>query len=144
MIHKTRYPELGYEQHDKGLWRIMALPEGQAVGPHYASKAELLADLNRFASDYGLNGPSHLLDDWTDGKPGWDYEAVLRVNGVSVVQDGDWSLAWKHGCIYIGQTTEKIAREAAAVFVSLWLRRVSASFAEKLMTGYVMFLELQS
>lgn len=87
-----------------------------------------------------------MLDDWTNGKPGWDYEAVLDNNDVSVVQDGDgdWSLAWKHGYMYIGPTAERIAREAAAVFVSLWRRRVSASFADKLMQGYVMYLELQA
>ena len=52
-------------------------------------------------------------------------------------------MAWKHGCMSIGQTTEVIARKAAAMFVSLWLRGVSASFADKLMDGYITFLERQ-
>jgi hypothetical protein len=100
-----------------------------------------------------------LLDDWTNGKPGWDYEAVLSDNSVVVewwdtLFDGEgnktpageftgWGLSWKQGSIHIGQTTETIARKAAAMFVSLWLRGVSASFADKLMAGFIWFLELQ-
>ncbi len=88
-----------------------------------------------------------LLDDWVDGKPdAWDYEAVLRENRVVVECDteGEWSLGWENGGIYIGQTiTTTIARKAAAMFVSLWLRGVSASFADKLMDGYIVFLERQ-
>lgn len=101
-----------------------------------------------------------LLDDWVDGKPdAWDYEAVLRENGVIVEWcdtfiDGHgnktpagelagWSLRWKQGVIGIGRVTETIARKAAALFVSLYLRGVSASFADKLMDGYIGFLERQ-
>ena len=54
-----------------------------------------------------------------------------------------WSMAWRHGCVSIGQTTAVIARKAAAMFVSLWLRGVSASFADKLMDGYITFLGRQ-
>lgn len=101
-----------------------------------------------------------LLDDWVNGQPdAWDYEAVLHDNGVTVawgdtVVDGEgnlmpagefagWDLCWKHGVIYIGRTTEVIARKAAALFVSLWLRGISASFCDKLMDGYICFLERQ-
>jgi len=101
------------------------------------------------------------LDDWVDGRPdAWDYEAVLRENEVTVewcdqlTSDGitftpapsdlcGWGLCWKHGYIYIGQTTEIIARKAAAMFVSLWLRNVSATFADKLMDGFIVYLERQ-
>jgi hypothetical protein len=100
------------------------------------------------------------LDDWVDGHPdAWNYDGVLAENEVTVewcgdVVDGEgakspagefagWSMAWKHGCMSIGQTTEVIARKAAAMFVSLWLRGVSASFADKLMDGYITFLERQ-
>lgn len=99
------------------------------------------------------------LDDWTNGKPGWDHEAVLHQYGVKVVwadtvidEQGNekpapdyigWSLSWKHGCIHIGRTSEVIARKAAALFVSLWLRGVSASFCDKLMDGYIEHLERQ-
>jgi hypothetical protein len=107
--------------------------------------------------------PLPLLDDWVNGQPdAWDYEAVLRENNVTVewcdtlvdVVDGNgnktpagdmasWSMSWKHGTMDIGPTTEVIARKAAALFVSLWLRGVSASFADKLMDGFVVYLERQ-
>jgi len=55
--------------------------------------------------------------------------------------DGEWSFMWKHGTILIGQTRSEIASKAAALFVELWLRGVGAPFANKLMQGYVMYLE---
>jgi len=90
-----------------------------------------------------------LLDDWVDGKPdAWDYEAVLHENEVTVEWLGEWlggwSFGWKHGGILVGNTTETIARKAAALFISLWLRGVSASFADKLMDGFILFLERQA
>lgn len=57
VIRPTRYPELGYRQDGPGLWRIYAVAHGSqpaAVGPHYRSKAELLGDLVRYATEYGL------------------------------------------------------------------------------------------
>lgn len=101
-----------------------------------------------------------LLDDWVDGHPdAWDYEAVLAENDAKIVWNDSivngegnhtkceflagWSLTWQHGCMFIGGTTETIARKAGALFVSLWLRGVSASFADKLMDGFVVFLERQ-
>ena len=100
------------------------------------------------------------LDDWKDGKPdAWDYEAVLKENGVTVewcdeLIDGNgnkhrageiagWGFYWKHGAIHIGRCSEQIARKAAALFVSLWLRGVSASFCDKIMSGMIWFWELQ-
>ena len=100
------------------------------------------------------------LDDWKDGKPdAWDYEAVLKENGVTIewcdeLIDGNgntrracefagWGFHWKHGGIHIGQTTEVIARKAAALFVSLWLRGVSASFCNKIMSAMIWFWESQ-
>lgn len=105
--------------------------------------------------------PSPLLDDWVDGHPdAWDYNAVLRDNSVLIeycdtLTDGwgckspagvwaGWSFSWKHGVMFIGQVlNETIARKAAALFVSLWLRGVSASFADKLMDGFITSLERQ-
>lgn len=46
--------------------------------------------------------------------------------------------------MFIGGTSETIARKAGALFVCLWLRGVSASFADKLMDGFVVFLERQN
>ena len=54
-----------------------------------------------------------------------------------------WGFCWEHGAIHIGRTTEIIARKAAALFVSLWLRGVSASFCDKINSGMVWFWELQ-
>ena len=52
-IRPTRYEALGYRQDGPGLWRIYARDGDAAVGPHYASRTELLADLARYAKDYG-------------------------------------------------------------------------------------------
>lgn len=54
-----------------------------------------------------------------------------------------WGFYWKYGAIHIGRTTEIIARKAAALFVSLWLRGLSASFSDKIMSGMIWFWELQ-
>jgi len=101
-----------------------------------------------------------LLDDWVDGHcDAWDYGAVLKDNEVTVEwcdqitsdginfkyisQNAGWSFYWKHGTIFIERANEIHARKAAALFISLWLRGVSASFADKLMDGYLMYLEFQ-
>ena len=100
------------------------------------------------------------LDDWKDSHPdAWDFEAMLKENGVTVewcdtLVDGNgnerradelagWGFHWKHGAIHIGTTSESIARKAAALFVSLWLRDVSASFCDKIMLSMVWFWESQ-
>ena len=108
---------------------------------------------NFWVEEFALKRGKAMLDDWRDanGKyiPDWDYEAVLTENGVTVewgheMVDGEgtvsecppdlcgWGFSWKHGAIHIGQTTEKIARKASALFVSLWTLGVSASFCDKL------------
>jgi len=62
---QTRYAELAYEQRGTNLWRIISTA---AIGPHYKSRAELLADLDRFAREYGATeiGPTlpHPLEDY--------------------------------------------------------------------------------
>lgn len=91
------------------------------------------------------------LDDWVDGVPdAWDYNAVLAEHEAELVWDDEeprflsgWTLTWEHGCMFIGRTSEVNARKAAALFISLWLRGVSASFADKLMEGYLSWLECQ-
>ena len=100
------------------------------------------------------------LDDRKDGHlDAWDYEAVLKENGVTVewcdtLVNGNgnehrvgefagWGFCWAHGAIHIGRTTEIIAGKTAALFVSLWLRGVSASFCDKIVSGMVWFWELQ-
>lgn len=86
-----------------------------------------------------------LLDDWVDGEPdAWDYEKVLAENEVKVLlHDDSWYLCWHHGSMGLGATSRTIARKASALFVCLWLRGVSASFADKLMDGFIVYLERQ-
>ena len=63
-IRKTHHKEFGYDQHGPGLWRIIDRSTGAAIGPYYASKRELLEDLNRFAGER-LGTPLDL--DFIDG-----------------------------------------------------------------------------
>ena len=94
----------------------------------------------RFCNHCGA--PTHRLDDWVKGVPdAWDYDAVLADNDVRVVfQSGEgWTLVWPQGVMHIGlyHVDSGLARAAAALFVELWLRGVSASFADKLMDAYI-------
>ena len=51
----TRFPELAYRRDAPHIWRIIATETMQSIGPHYFTRAELLADLDRYARDYGRN-----------------------------------------------------------------------------------------
>jgi hypothetical protein len=51
-VSNTRFHELGFTTYH-GIWRIVAKDTGNVVGPIYKSKSELLADLPRYAADYG-------------------------------------------------------------------------------------------
>lgn len=87
-----------------------------------------------------------ILDDWVDGKAdAWDYDAVLRDYEVTVERavpvDHGYVLFWEHGTMGVQTGNETHARKAAALFVELWLRGVSASFADKLMDGFLFMLE---
>ncbi len=59
---RTRYAELAYEERDRYLWRILDTTGEHAavIGPYYKSRVELLADLDRFARDFGATetGPA--------------------------------------------------------------------------------------
>ena len=55
-IQKTRYKLLGYQHQGHryyGRWRIIDKQTGNAIGPLYVYKCELLADLDRVAEVYG-------------------------------------------------------------------------------------------
>jgi len=52
-ICPTRFPELGYRQDDRNCWRIYDLSDRKPVGAPYRTKAELLADLERYAEQFG-------------------------------------------------------------------------------------------
>jgi len=97
------------------------------------------------ASPKGRDFVRNLLpkaDNW----PEWDYEAVLRANEATVEKDGDywWTLGWRHGSMGINADDEVIARKSAAMFIELWLRGLTASFADNVAHGYAMWLELQN
>jgi hypothetical protein len=52
-ITATRFPELGVQQQGPRLWRFVDLtdterPFPSAVGDHYRTKAEAMADLERY------------------------------------------------------------------------------------------------
>jgi hypothetical protein len=64
-VRPTRYPELGYTKSGND-WRIVATDGNAAVGPCYKSKAELLADLERYAQEYGC-APKHAMVNHTNG-----------------------------------------------------------------------------
>ena len=53
-INKTRFSELGLVNVDRGLWRFIVIEDNAVVGPYYATKIEALADLDRYAREYGL------------------------------------------------------------------------------------------
>ncbi len=52
----TRYKELCYVNCGRELWRFMDAATGKVIGPYYATKSELLADLERYAAAYGCEG----------------------------------------------------------------------------------------
>lgn len=57
-VFHTRFKTLGFVQLDPRTWQFVILDDPNhpsQVGTHYASKAELLADLTRYATEYGLS-----------------------------------------------------------------------------------------
>ncbi len=49
----SRYKELGWTKIDRNLYRFVDASTQNCIGPYYATKAELLADMDRFARDFG-------------------------------------------------------------------------------------------
>lgn len=86
------------------------------------------------------------VDDWKDGKcDSWNYEAVLDANDATVEKTDEywWSLDWRHGTMGINMDNEVHARKMASLFIELWLRGFSASFADHIVSGFGMWLDLQ-
>jgi hypothetical protein len=56
-IHRTRYENLGYFKIENNIWRFVDLQDRtpaqfpRAVGQTYRTKTELLADLERYATE---------------------------------------------------------------------------------------------
>jgi len=59
-IHKTRFAELGFTRLEKSCWRFIDTTTGANVGPFYRSKAELIADMARYAASFGCAEPDAL------------------------------------------------------------------------------------
>jgi hypothetical protein len=58
-IHRTRFAELGYWQVEPGCWSFVNFDEDgtpHQVGNKYASKMELLSNLEGYAAEYGCDG----------------------------------------------------------------------------------------
>ena len=55
-LRQTRFPELRYMQQSPGLWRFVYVGDGSesTVGPQYRTMAELLADMERYAREWGF------------------------------------------------------------------------------------------
>lgn len=53
-INKTRFAGLGFANIARGLWMFIDLETGAQIGPQYARKDELLADIGNFASERGF------------------------------------------------------------------------------------------
>lgn len=100
-MSKTRFAELGFEQVDKGLWRFVCTESGRHCGPQYASKAELLADLERYAASYGCDGASKPAEiDWSKIRQAHD-ELHARLHGnaaASIERARDMLAAVLHDC----------------------------------------------
>ena len=80
----------------------------------------------------------------------FEYEKILEWcatnRGLTITwTENGWKLAWKYG--YIGfdglkQEDEAKARKAAALFIYLWTKGVSAGIAERCANGYVLVFDL--
>ena len=79
--HKTRFTELGYWQIEPGCWQCVDLTGDRPaqVGYQYATKAELLANLEAYATEYGCENASPKPRIYMSGV---DY---LRAKGYAVV-----------------------------------------------------------
>ena len=67
-LYKTRFTEIGFTLNSPGDWRFVDLSDAQdgnkdhmhCVGASYATKAELLASVERYAAEYGCEGANWL------------------------------------------------------------------------------------
>jgi len=67
-LYKTRFTEIGFTLNSPGDWRFVDLSDAQdgnkdhmhCIGASYATKAELLASVERYAAEYGCDGANWL------------------------------------------------------------------------------------
>ena len=73
----TRYPELRYARFTATLWRVLDASDNKPVGPHYRTKRALLADMERYATQWGCAQPQpvdavHRAGFTTTTRAAWD------------------------------------------------------------------------
>lgn len=59
MAALTRFPGLGFRKDAEGCWRFVDLDGGKSIGSMYATKEELLADLDKFGRQWSGMPPDH-------------------------------------------------------------------------------------
>ena len=85
MSTPTRFPELQFRKDAPNVWRIIDAETGNPIGQWYRSKIELLADLERFAAEFGCAGaatPTPAASKEVGG------QAVSKLNGIVVSRTG--------------------------------------------------------
>ena len=86
----TRYPELLYARFTTTLWRFLDASDKKPVGPHYRTKRALLADMERFAAQWGCVQPqSPDAGFTTPTRAIWTIEDVKASLPLVRVRDGD-------------------------------------------------------
>ena len=54
-INRTRFSGLGFAQIARGLWMFIDIDTDAQIGPQYARKDELLAEVRTFAEERGFS-----------------------------------------------------------------------------------------
>ena len=90
----TRYPGLLYARFSTTLWRFIDADGNKPVGPHYRTKGELFADMERYAAQWGCVQPlllpeheAHLVGFKTPVKAVWTIQEVKEALPRVLVQD---------------------------------------------------------
>lgn len=80
-IVKTRFTELGYTMIEPGCWQHIDLTgdEPHQVGGHYPTRAALVGDTERYASEFGCEG----------AEPRTQMPEVPNLNGIAVTRVKD-------------------------------------------------------
>jgi hypothetical protein len=82
--HKTRFKELGFWNLEPGCWQVVDVSGDKPaqVGCHYSSKAELLANLEAYATEYGCEGaqPKAQGMPWCERCQCWHYATAEHIH----------------------------------------------------------------
>lgn len=99
-ILTTRFPELGYTFTSDKCWRFVDIDNSynigrtSCIGPCYRSKTELLADLERYARQFGCDGtlaePTGSVQEM-----GWRDTALGLARYIRIFRDDDKAMSWE-------------------------------------------------